>query len=754
MAAFDEPLLIQAEAALAQGNYALAIAHFRTLSNSQPDQTTRSRAQRGLVEAYTKSGNPTAAIALCQQLLQSGDEPDRQWASEQLARLTASEAEVTGFVPAAATTVVNSPDQNQTSFVAGVNPNSQGTDPPTEADAGASQPSSQPQTTTSIPSAHKPQRKLPPVAPQKQTLLLLAGMQLVSAIALVGLLHWSIHWLIDTFNLISVEWLGSSFYLNTPYRLTRNLNLFLLLVVIASPVFLDGWLKACYRLEFLPLHKLAGQCPQTAKLLQRYCRQRKLPVPTLAILPTALPVIVTYGNFPLTTRIVFSQGLLAQLTDEELAAVLACQLGQIVHWSYPLLSSATALLLIPYTLYWQVAKWGEKLAQFVRTRLPKAIQLFGLGILAITALLANFCYGIFRGLQLPLLGFSRLRIEQSDRFAAQLTQDPNALSRALVKIADGSVQQIKLQQRTDWLLEGFALLLPLGYKQAIAVSNASKQIPVAEVLLWECTHPHRWGLQLLATHPLLGDRIAQLGSYATAYNLSPQFDLPALEGPATHPILKAFNLFGTLPLWQSALLIGGFVGVFLRSILWLVGKIGEWFEIEVLVWLKWADPLLGAFFLFAFSLTVVIGFNRYFCDRKLVMEQEEPSLSELLSDPNALPTNPQRVRLTGKLLGRAGVSNWLTQDLMLQTATGIIKLHYCSGLDFALSLFPFRQHPSEFVWQRVTIFGWFRRGDTTWIDVETLIPKTGKPLRNSYPIVLLVLALFAALWGTRLILRA
>ncbi len=64
---------------------------------------------------------------------------------------------------------------------------------------------------------------------------------------------------------------------------------------------------------------LSTHSPEAIRVLQRYCRQQRWSLPRLAILPTSVPMALTYGNLPRTARIVVSQGLLEQLADDEIA---------------------------------------------------------------------------------------------------------------------------------------------------------------------------------------------------------------------------------------------------------------------------------------------------------------------------------------------------------------------------------------------------------------------------------------------------
>jgi hypothetical protein len=158
--------------------------------------------------------------------------------------------------------------------------------------------------------------------------------------------------------------------------------------------------------------------------------------------------------------------------------------------------------------------------------------------------------------------------------------------------------------------------------------------------------------------------------------------------------------------------------------------------------------------LIGFSIGTLLRINAFFPDIRSTNLQENPALTTLLSDPARLPADSQPVRLRGKLLGRSGIRNWLVQDLLLQTDDGLIKLHYLSQLGAAGNLLLHPHRPDTLVQRSVTVTGWFRRGATPWIDVDTLQPQRGTTFRSGHPLWSTLLAIAAALLGIFCILQS
>jgi len=613
-------------------------------------------------------------------------------------------------------------------------------------------------------------------------------LQITSAIALFTVANFSVEWAMTAINDL-LNWLPllqplQLFYRDPEYGLmTLGVLLF-----ATSPWVLDGVLKYGYGMERFSVPKLAAQYPESAKVLQKMTRQKKMPIPQLGLLPTNAPISMTYGNRPKTARIVVSQGLLEQLEDEELAVLYATQVAQIINGDFAFLSGAIACLQIPFILYWQISHWGERGCDDLKTRecprrIPAPIwNAFPVMLRWTSAILASCCYGFYWLWRVTLLWVSRQRLYYSDRLAAEYMGNPNALSRALLKTAMGTAAVLKQQQRTNWLLEGFDLLLPIGHRQALSLGSIPDKTPFSEVLTWECTNPYRQWLALTNSHPLIGDRLYLLNRYANFWQLPPEIDLPTLIPPARtlkQRLAKLKNSYQALPILQSAVLSGLIFGILFRSLFWLAGFLNEfvisrWVSGSGIIWLYNAnnDAIVSACILAAFSLSIIVWINGYFPDIRILPTRNEPRLQDLISNPKAVPPKSPGVRMTGKLIGRKGLSNWLMQDLILETSTGSIKLHFftklgpfgnlfwhlqqplfwlCRGLSlrklgaFVQKYTPLYPRPDKFIGREVTVIGWFRRGSTPWIDVDTIRTPDKNMVQSGYPVWVTGLAVVAAI---------
>lgn len=760
--------------AIRQGKFTEAVSLLELyLEGNQPEAL---KAQMALVQAYVQVERKIDAIALCQRLCESEHDKVRSWANRKLAEIAPSTDEQTGFqagfvpletiepsrrsvfIPSQSTPTAPTEPQPHLSK----HPHSVTSEPK---DSINSSPRSQSQSSipqnselqdsaapiNSTPTAeHLPfewryaeraQRWQPlqPLNPAK-----LQWSEMGVAIALFATLYgiWA-----------AIERLPYGWFLIVTRIFRRSadipntdvpvwlLGIGLIAVLIASPWLLDRVLKGIYGVSPLTTSAMGRYSPETHRLLQRFCQQRKLPLPRLGVLPTSAPIAFTYGCLPKFARIVVSQGLLDQLADDEIAAIYAYELGHISHWSMFWMSWVMAVLQIPYTAHLLSAIAIDHLRHLakqhqLKTPILAAILQFGATLLVGVSAVS---YGLFWLLRWSGLWLSKQRIAYSDRQACNLTGNPNALTRALIKIAIGTAQTIRDKQKTEPVLEGFDLFTPLGYRNAMTLGSLIDHVPLPDLLQWERMHPHRYWLTFNNTHTLISDRFTNLISYAREWHLEPELDLPAESSSRTRTAL--FQL--------GAPFFGMAIGFGMAQLLWFVAQLAFWLGSNQLNWLASDYKLFVSFSLIGYGMGTIVRFNRFFPE----LRNPEPlDLAELLTQSHLDPWQNQPIYLEGILLGRTDASNEFAQDLMLQTETGLIKLHFLSQLGALGNAIPQPMRPTDLIGRSITLRGWFRRGATPWIDVDTIKTSTHSPLRAGHQIWSSLGAIAAIMAGLTLIL--
>ncbi|MEG4321192.1 MULTISPECIES: zinc metalloprotease HtpX [unclassified Microcoleus] len=793
-------------AALKQKDYQRAIALLESVSQTAANQPPGIRAQMGLVAAYKATGNLKSAIALCTSLTKISNTQIKTWADRTLKELTPppppktpetppetgfvafdsgtksakntlkgdrlTADKKTGFLPLEPTTT---PVNTKSTHISPpppppkppIRPTLEGghggtapTETATDAENSDENSSGSPTDTYELTWRQAGRAKSP--RPLKSLKLLNFRIEaLGSAIALFFLARFVLQFLLTNTNSLLVQlYIFTRVPIFQPIQLFyRDPTLFLQfvfgLLLASSPWLTDALLKLFGGIETLRASVLSKHSKEATRVLRSFCTKQNMPTPVLKLLPLNVPVAFSYGCLPRFARIAVSQGLLDQLTDDEIATIFARELAHIAHWDFAPMSLTMLVLQIPYLIYWQTAYWGDRLCDLM------TIDFLRSAVRIVTAAISATSYGIYKLLRWPMLWFSRRRVYFSDRTAAEITGNPNGLTRALTKIAIGIAANIEQQKQTSFFLESFDLLLPVGVAQAVTLGSAALQAPLSQILLWDVTNPDRNWLTINNTHPLLGERLKLLELYAQFWKLETELDLASLspEPPKKGKLslFKSILEFKDSKLFlQGAPFFGIPMSLAMVALLWLIGGMLSRTSIWLLDWL-WGDrSIIWGCLPIGFCLGTLLRINYFFPDitpRKTA----SPSLPEILSNPESLPVDAQPVQLSGQLLGRSGIENWLGQDLILQTATGLVRLHYVSRIGPIGSLYPFllkqTTRPSDLIGKPVVATGWLRRGATVAIDLETLRSQSGRVSDSGHPIWSAILAFAAAFWGAYIIMQ-
>lgn len=142
------------------------------------------------------------------------------------------------------------------------------------------------------------------------------------------------------------------------------------------------------------------------------------------------------------------------------------------------------------------------------------------------------------------LYLSRTREYYADHFAAEMTGNPNGLSRALVKIAYGIVEEGSRNPQPSKILQGTRSLGITDPRSAAVTGTAyrvaSEPAKVGRVFLWDMFNPWAGWMELNSTHPLTGNIIGR-GDTGNKFGS----DL-TLQDPTGLMLLRYSSRFGPL----------------------------------------------------------------------------------------------------------------------------------------------------------------------------------------------------------------
>ena len=471
-----------------------------------------------------------------------------------------------------------------------------------------------------------------------------------------------------------------------------------------SPWFMDLTQRWLYQTRWVELAEVESLSPETAKIIRQICEDKNLKTPRLGIIDDQNPTAFTYGSLPNSARLVVSQGLFTYLDDDEIATVYAHELGHVVHWDFAVMTVASTLVQICYLIYMTARRFSRGGGD---SKIKDAAQS--------AAFLAYVFYIVGTYL---LLYLSRTREYFADHFAAETTGNPNGLSRALVKIAYGILEETERSPEPSRLVEGTRALGIYDHKAASSTGTAyrvaSDPQKIGRVFLWDMFNPWGWWMELNSTHPLTGKRVRALSTYAEQLGLPTEFDMGRVIGEGK--TLNQKKLYGNF-LVDIALYLAEIIG-------FLVGLvIGTIFSSNSAnAGLMVGAPLIGL------GLGILIKTLVMFPDY-----QQAPATDvlTLMSDPYASPLRGQPAKLAGKLIGRGDAGYKFGSDLKIQDRNGMLYLHYSSRFGPIGNFFYGMTRVQSLIGEQVGAVGWFRRGIMPWMDLIQLKSENGT-IVNSY----------------------
>jgi Zn-dependent protease with chaperone function len=480
--------------------------------------------------------------------------------------------------------------------------------------------------------------------------------------------------------------------------------LFSVLSFFISPFIMDLTQQWLYQTTWVSLEDIAQYSPETAQVIQQVCGEKKLKQPRLGIINDQNPTAFTYGSLPSQARLVVSRGLFTYLDDDEVAAVYAHELGHIVHWDFAVMTIASTLVQICYLIYTTAQRIGNRGGD---NKAKDAVQT--------AATVAYLFYLIGSYL---LLYLSRVREYFADHFSAETTGNPNALSRALVKIAYGLVEEGRRQKEPSRLLEGTRALGIYDSKAALTTGTAYRMSATSDrigrVFLWDMFNPWGWWMELNSTHPLTGKRIRALTTYAEQLGIAAEFDMAGVvrEGKSLSK-KRLYSGFLLDLLLYSAEVIGFFAGLITGWVLVITaGHTG--FVIAL--------PLIGLGVGILLKALVMFPNVNY---------ATETNILELMSNPYASPLRGQPAKLQGELIGRGEAGYVFGSDLQFQDKTGLLYLRYASRFGPIGNFLFGMNRVKRLIGTPAKTLGWFRRGAASWMDLIQLESEGGTVV-NSY----------------------
>lgn len=456
---------------------------------------------------------------------------------------------------------------------------------------------------------------------------------------------------------------------------------------LIGPWITDHINKWFYKTKFLSKEEVERIYPEVAKLINEVSTKHHFPFPKIGIIPDKNPTAFSYGSGRYNSRIVLTDGIFHFLDIQEVKAVVAHELGHIVHRDFIVIMIASTLLQILYEIY----------AVLIRARGRKS------GGPRVIALVTYVLYLIGTYM---LYYLSRTRETLADEFSARITS-PTDLANGLIKIAYGIVT-VKDSDSTKRLLESTRHLGIIDVKNAkhigvtTYIAHENPDI-LSEVMVFDKISPWAKLIELNSTHPLTGNRIDHLSDLSK--ELTGQefpFDVGAAIARLNIDKSRLYSNFFFGVIMYFAPVITSFIFLFLTPLAWVPA---------------------------GFALGLLIQTIYKFPFGKAV----ETTILDEMRNPYASPIKGKPILLTGQVIGRGVPGYMFGEDMMYQDKTGLTFLDYNSLFSFVGNFF--------FALGKIkTLFnvpskaeGWFFRQMSSIVSLRYI--QTDKETIESHPIL-------------------
>lgn len=294
---------------------------------------------------------------------------------------------------------------------------------------------------------------------------------------------------------VLLSWVGS-FSLLSLFGLVAVFN-------IAQWLFAPYLIDAMYRIKEVPKEKL----PWLWGVVESVAEKAGLKAPRVMLARIPLPNAFAYGSPIAGSRIAVTEGLLKELEEEEVEAVVGHELGHLKHRDVQVMMFASLLpavfYFIGYSFLYSSMYGGAR-----RERDQGLGSLIGLGSLAV--------YWI---LSLLVLGLSRLREYYADQFSARHVEEgARKLSEALAKIAT-KTSEARRRYGSIGGMGSFKALMIEDPDRAEATAAAVSRYGVSDselvrsILTRKVSFLDRLN-EIFSTHPNIVKRLKALQEYA------------------------------------------------------------------------------------------------------------------------------------------------------------------------------------------------------------------------------------------------
>ena len=450
----------------------------------------------------------------------------------------------------------------------------------------------------------------------------------------------------------------------------------LILQFLISPEINDFVFKHFYKMKF------EQEIPEYLEMfIRESCQKHNMKYPRIGFINDGSPNAFTYGRTKNDARVVITRGILELLTEDEVKAVVAHELGHANHYDMLFMTVAQV---VPLVLYY-VAEI------LLRSKSRSSSRDNDNNYFALIGMISYVLYIIS---QYIILWLSRTREYYADSFAIEETKNPAALGNALVKIGFGLALGNK--EENSKMSKGNALgINNAKISKGMAISSYNNggvtKENIVNSMRWE-----KWNIwakinELNSTHPLISKRLLAISERSEEFGQEPYIEFNENK---TEMYLDDFLI-------EVGILFAPILIIFLTFLICIIN-----YEKALLI------AGIGGL-LCTISLFVLL--NRKHKNKGY----KETNVAELLSQVKVSEVTSIPCILEGKIIGRGNPGCIFNEDFVLQDETGIIFLDYNQPLVVIEKIFALFKS-KEYFDKKVKVKGWYRRGMVPYVEVYSI----------------------------------
>ena len=465
----------------------------------------------------------------------------------------------------------------------------------------------------------------------------------------------------------------------------------LLIQFLISPFLTDLTQRWFYKTRF------GAEVPvYLQEFIEEVCREQHMKYPKIGFIDDGAPNAFTYGHTKNNARIVLTRGIFELLTEDEVKAVVAHELGHAVHYDMLLMTVAE---LVPTVLY-GIARGlleGAKSSTGGDSDDNKGA--------AAQVAIAAIAYILYIIAQYIVLWFSRTREYFADAFAVDATGDPESLSRALIQIGFGLSTHADIKSKKTGQngmsassVNAMGIFDTKASKSLVVscfVNGEIDKTHIKNAMKWELWNTWAKWYELNSTHPLISKRLQAIDKLAPQYGKAPfvEFDLVKPEsyfddflreiGISIAPVIAFLAAAGTAALF------------YLNNTMGLI-------------------PVSAGLLV----LSAVLSLLKYRFTHPS-KAYHEATVAGLIAEPKVSGIRSIPCELKGTIIGRGDPGCIFNEDYVLQDETGIIFLDYNQPLFILNKIFAVFKSKQNIDRQAV-VKGWYRRSPVPYVELYTM----------------------------------